>query len=191
MIPIASNNPTGQVGLGVYVSYQRREDGSIVRMWLGTQDSGPILQWDADGSDKWDGREHREFEDGAWTPLYSRGDYGRNVACGGHWSSHTNNLEGVKRKDKSWRGVMLPDNSLFEVPDGIQEDVTVTDIDCSVGWPVWFASGIEAVKARLTYEQACKASLPAQTKAAMQRETRDTIESVVDVLRAWSKEDAQ
>jgi hypothetical protein len=189
--PIVSKNENGQIGLGVYVAYQWRHPAEggreIVRMWIGTE-AGPMLAWDADGAAKWDGEQTKDFAIGAWTPLYSRGDFGRNYACGGHWSSHCGHMLGTKAKpNKVTRCVVLPgDAPLFAVPQGIEEDVTVHDLSCEGGWAIWFATAGEAMRARIYGHAAQGLQLPAKTKINLARETDEMREAVWDVLRAYS-----
>lgn len=47
------------------------EQGELIRIWIGTRDKGPRLQWD--------------HTSGKWLRLVSRGNYGSNWACGGNW----------------------------------------------------------------------------------------------------------
>jgi len=63
---------------GVDVRWEWRRDpmaglrqGELSRIYIGTREGGPALCWDRDSR--------------AWAVLRSRGDYGKNWACGGHW----------------------------------------------------------------------------------------------------------
>ena len=87
-----SQPPDGQIGDGIYIAYEWRDDpvdGDLVRIYIGTKQAGPILQYVSDGHGLWDGHNRRDFEGGAWTPLYSHGNYGHNYPCGGTWTGHS------------------------------------------------------------------------------------------------------
>jgi hypothetical protein len=45
--------------------------GELVYIWIGTDKAGPVLQWDRGSR--------------AWSVIKSRGNYGKNWACGGNW----------------------------------------------------------------------------------------------------------
>jgi len=64
--------------LGLDVAFQWASDPAcgldqqeLIRIWIGTRETGPRLQWDRTS--------------GKWLRLVSRGDFGKNWACGGHW----------------------------------------------------------------------------------------------------------
>jgi len=63
---------------GIDVAFQWSADpaagmdqGELLRIWIGTKDAGPRLQWDG--------------RTGKWQRLISNGNYGNNWACGGTW----------------------------------------------------------------------------------------------------------
>lgn len=65
---------------GVMIAWQWCHDpmaglrqGELIRIWIGTREAGPRVQWD---------RTRRK-----WYRITSRGNYGKNWACGGNWSS--------------------------------------------------------------------------------------------------------
>lgn len=154
---INSKRPDGQIGDGVYVAYQWREGHEIVTMWIGTRQGGPILQWTANGADLWDGAVRREFPGGAWTPLYSRGNYGRNYACGGNWASQTLNRLGQAspRKDVTTE-LLVVEHEIVPLPSGlkgVQGDITQIDMDCSKGWSIFYDTAGEALRARLPHTE--------------------------------------
>ena len=47
------------------------DQGELIRIYIGTKDAGPRVMWC----------------DGKWSSHKSRGNYGKNWACGGNWSS--------------------------------------------------------------------------------------------------------
>ena len=47
------------------------EQGELIRIWIGTREAGPRLQWDRTS--------------GKWVRLASHGNYNKNWACGGNW----------------------------------------------------------------------------------------------------------
>lgn len=189
--PIKATREDGKVGVGVYVAYDLRHpsDGpaELCRMYMGTRPGGPILQWDADGTDRWTGRERHSFPTGAWTPLYSRGAFGRNYACGGHWSGHTLHLRGVKdRVAKGERMILLPEARMMVAPPGISDDGTLYDLPCEGGWAIWYATASEALAARLGAEQIAVAPLPKATRDHLaEREGEEIVRNVRDVLDAY------
>jgi hypothetical protein len=95
-------------------------DGIKIRLFIGSQACGPMLQYDypdpawIDNDDSgsyviesinpnaqdmvvdhhkyYNGYEHVYFPSGSWTNCYSRGNYGKRYADGGKWSGHNKNL---------------------------------------------------------------------------------------------------
>lgn len=62
----------------IHVAFQWMSDpaagdaqNSLAHIWIGTEDKGPQLQWDCTS--------------GKWMRIISRGNYGKNWACGGNW----------------------------------------------------------------------------------------------------------
>ena len=181
--PIINKRPDGKVCDGVYVAYERSGD-KLIRMYIGTDTGGPVLQWDADGRGKWDGMQTIDFPAGAWTICYSRGNYGRNYACGGTWSSHTLHVIGRAQRAPVDCGDLLAvgQGDLLALPHGIKGDVNVQSISCDGSWPIWFATASEALAARLTPEQVQSAILPAGAKENLHREN---IAAVRELLEAY------
>lgn len=188
--PIETNREDGQIGEGVFVAYEwiLREDDArtLCRMYIGTSSAGPILLYDADGSDKWDGVQHSDFRHGAWTPLYSRGDYGKSYACGGQWSGHTLNLVGYLRQDLNFGPQIIIGGRMMPVPDGVAGDGELISLDCKGGWAIWYQSALEALRARLTPGQIQASTLPQKTKKHLaSNESELIIEFVREVVDAY------
>lgn len=174
------NNPTqhndGQVGDGVYVAYQwiLRDNApqELCRIYLGTRQCGPMLQYDHPGRRRkhYNGRDEDYYRDGAWTPIYSRGNFYKNYACGGNWSGHSRNLHQSIAKlydqpDKtiSQRGIIAGDN-ILEVPRGVEADVVLTSMDCSGSWSIFYNTAADAMRYRLDINEIATASLPKKSK---------------------------
>jgi hypothetical protein len=181
--PINNNRPDGKIGAGVYVAYQRCGD-KLIRMYIGTDTGGPILQYEFNGAGKWDGAKTLDYPTGAWTPLYSHGNFGRNCACGGTWSSHTLHVIGHAARPPVDCGDLLAlgDNDMIALPRGIKGDVNVQSISCEGGWAIWFATASEALAARLTPPQVQSANLPNRAKELLKHEN---IKAVKEVLEAY------
>lgn len=162
----------------------------LCRIYIGTRLAGPILQYDAASEDKWDGSAHRHMQ-GAWTPVYSRGDYGRNYSHGGHWSGHTNNLLtsiGVaplhQPKDMTCE-LGCFGGEIISLPGEIKGDISMMDLDCSGSWAIWYPSAIVALRARLSPAEIQKANLPPKTKIHLGlNETLNIIDLVFEVIQA-------
>lgn len=192
-----SHIKNGVIGDGVYISYEMAltDDDTykrLCRVYLGTKKSGPILQYDAGDCKFWDGLSTRCFKDGAWTPIYSRGNFGCNYAHGGNWSGHSLNLHDDiaiycrKPEDSKCPAVILGD-TVFSVPEGVKADVTIHDIDCSVSWGIWFPSARDAMRGRLTRDQIVKSTLPSITRAHLiHTESTQTIEAVNEVIDTYN-----
>lgn len=179
----------GKVGAGVYVAYQRRLDPIMyIRMWIGTNFGGPCLQYDFDGADKWDGEQRRDFANGAWTPCYSHGNFGRNYACGGTWSGHSINVAGLPSKTVESKSNLLVCNAgkesvMVQVPDGITPDIVCNEIEPKDSWAIWYTTAPEALAARLTSEQAQSAILPDRAKKNMKQENIAAVKEVLEAYR--------
>ena len=199
--------PDDRIGDGVYIAYQW-SDGKLVRLYLGTKQCGPMLQFDLYENDMYgkgvdvtvaetttsvtygthyDGKEHRYFLAGAWTNIYSRGNFGKNYACGGNWSGHTKNLIDPlwQRKDVSKELLALGED-VITLPDGIKGNVQQTEMDCSGGWSIFFESARQALEERLTVDKIEASSLPRQTKQhLLKNETENVIDALKDVIEAY------
>ncbi|NJO00402.1 MAG: hypothetical protein HC880_00805 [Bacteroidia bacterium] len=208
------NNPSkdGQIGDGVYAAYEwivpdfgpRR----LCRVYIGTRAAGPILQYDAPrelirtaAEDEYDlpasnhhynGREHVLYPDGAWTPAYSRGNYRRNYACGGNWNGHNRNLHhNIQRAyntpDETWQqDMVMIGSNMVPAPDGIAPDGTLTSIDCSGSWGIFYKSAADAMRYRLSRAEIATSTLPRITKNHLiKKETDDVIARVMEVVDAY------
>lgn len=183
----------GQIGEGVFAAYEwsgNPLNGNLVRIYIGCAKLGPVLQYDRNGADKWTGRDHTDYPSGAWTACYSRGDYGRNYACGGHWSGHSLNIERSVGLDHSRSNdvetdCILVGNGMMRTPPGIMSDVTVLDMDCSGGWSIWHGSALDAWKYRLTPEQIARANLPRKCRELYARADQSALERVEEVIEAF------
>jgi hypothetical protein len=168
----AQQRPDGQISDGVYVAMQWRHNyadmiASLIRVWIGSAHAGPILEYDAPVDRRlwWDGAVERTLPAGGWSPCYSHGNYGRNYACGGTWSIQTNNLLDPLRvpEDKHFGLLKLP-SGLYPVPDGVPADISVTDMDVSGGWVIWYEHAADAIDNRLSPADIARAALPKRTK---------------------------
>ena len=181
----AQQRDDGQIIPGVFISMTYQGD-KLIWLYIGTKLSGPILQYSPDPNDLYDGTKRiktndddfiegdltllsdsGQWDNGAWTPLYSRGNYKRNYACGGHWSSQTRNLHpsvgDQTRRDQQSECLIVGDK-MQPLPKGVKGEVTTTSIDCSLGWAVWYPSARDALNARLTPDEITEANLPEITK---------------------------
>lgn len=165
----------GQIAEGVYIAIQTRiSDSQLINFWLGTKECGPMLGYN-------------EYYN-MWTPLYSRGNYGENYACGGNWSSHAVSLLNTRRLGKKgyWHGkdkvsnnnpgdkehcMICDDGQLLMLPEQVKisnPDIKAIDIDCSVGWTIFFPSASDALEDMLVLSEIQISSLPTKTKALLQ-----------------------
>jgi len=192
----------GQIIPGVYAAFEVSPARGVIRVYIGTTESGPMLQYEADGNDRYAGSEinggdansdyHRDFPDGCWTPLYSRGDYGKRYAYGGHWSGHTRNLHpsigaewgGQQRRpeNRSTEILVLDDGQTMTLPDGIKGEIKQTRMDCSSGWTIWYPSAAAAMSARLNPDQMAEAKLP-DGLIRHERESADKVRDLIDIYR--------
>lgn len=202
--------PAGMIGDEVHIAYQWVDD-NLCRIYLGTRQSGPFLQYDApdDFADipayevmgkslphpslNYDGNAHVKMPDGAWTPIYSRGDFGKRYAFGGHWSGHYRGLHPhIMASYRPTRGKSAPilltdDNRIMILPGGVDTGLTMHEIDCSVGWTIWFPTAREAMQARLTVAQIREAKLPPKSvNHLILTETQDLLDCINDVIEAYN-----
>jgi hypothetical protein len=170
MVDKFKNLKTDQIGDGIYIAFEW-SDKTLIRIYFGSKTNGPMLQY---------------YADSGWTNLYSRGNFGRKYACGGNWSSQTKNLKGYKGKDKDVELMLDDAGNNIPLPDGIKGDITMTDIDCSGSWTIWYPTAKEAVKARLTLSEINGAPLPAQSKLHLAaNETNKVLSALIDVIEAY------
>lgn len=74
------------------------ESAIIIRIYIGSRYHGPMLCWDGCG----------------WINLYSRGNYGKNYACGGNWAatskkSYATIAEAVDHRAEDAEGLLCGD----------------------------------------------------------------------------------
>ena len=171
-----NRRPDGQLAEGVYVAMACNADtGELHNLWIGTPETGPMLAY---------------HPDSGWSPIYSRGNYGKNYACGGNWSSHCRNLLksrliGIPPKgDKSCE--LLAVGDLMPLPPGLEGDITMTEIDCTGSHAVWFESASDAIEDMLCAEEILRASLPRKTIAHLSACDYDAAQDrVLEVVRAF------
>ena len=186
MIKIKNARPDGKIGNDIYIAYSLDDSGNVVYAWIGSRQCGPMLQYAEDGNYKWDGATHRDLPDGAWTPIYSRGDYGRNYACGGHWSGHTNNLIGVARKPDTITELIVLGNQVVTLPAGINGDITQREIDCTGSWAIFFESARETLDQMLSVAEIAGVFLPQKTKNHLAiNYTSEVHEALREVIEAY------
>ena len=175
----------GQIGDGVYTAYEWRGDPidrDLVRIYIGTKQAGPILQYVADGNDLWDGRNRCTFEGGAWTPLYSHGNYGRNYVYGGTWTGHSlaihpsiQSAYNYARKDEHVGDITRIGKDITILPKGIKGEVSLTSLDCSGSWSIWYQSALEALDNKLTRRQIQDLHLPHNGQDHLWRNETDEV----------------
>lgn len=206
--------PDDRIGDGIYVAYEwtTNENGRrLRRIYIGSRINGPMLQYDAcdeykdlartridlmgvstiieDGT-YYDGTDRVHFPGGAWTNLYSRGNFGKSYAYGGTWSGHTKNLHPRLKvspiADKSKELLVIDEDNIIDLPGGIKGNVTVTDMDCSGSWSIYYGSAREALANRLRRSEITEAILPAQTKShLLKNETQEVLDCLNDVIEAY------
>lgn len=187
--PILNQRPDGKLSDDVCVSYQVRNGSEIVRMWIGVRPGGPVLQWDANGRDKWDGWQRRDFANGAWTLCYSHGNYGRNYACGGTWSGHNITVAGLPSKTRDIKSNLIvctagAETVLLEAPDGIQHDMVCQEIEPKDSWAIWFNNARDALSCRLRGKALQAAPLPIKAKNCDAQVTGHVWQQLEEVVQA-------
>jgi hypothetical protein len=203
--------PDDRIGDGIYVAYEMCEK-RLIRLYLGSKTNGPMMQYvpydnDAYGQGSeisvmgksihvgpdtlYNGYDNVIFLGGAWTNCYSRGDFGKKYAYGGHWSGHTKSLH--KRllispiKDEHSELLVVPDLGLIELPNGIKGDIGLTDMDCSGHWSIWYATARGALDERLTRDEIPQSALPDISKQhLLENETGLVLDALSDVIEAYN-----
>lgn len=211
------NAPADKIGNDVYVEYHWVEDGAdwtLTHIFFGSKKLGPMLVYEPPQTETeevekyeipditpqgvkmttisphhyYDGFKRRHFPNGAWTVLYSRGDYGRRYASGGHYTAHIRGLhprimsQYPPTHDKCAQ-ILLTDNSkILVLPEGVQGEVTLHQIDVTVGWTVFFDTPREAITNRLTPQEIVEASL---SPHLTQPNAQDAWEDLLDVIEAY------
>lgn len=190
--------PDDRIGDGIYAAFEW-SDGVLVRMYIGSKINGPMLQYDAprkvekatnveinkstvevNHHTNYNGISEIHFKDGCWTNCYSRGNFGKKYAYGGNWSGHTKNLTPRLRELPKMPGIEQPvivDNKMVG---------TVTELDCSGSWSIWYPSARAALNARLHKDEIQRSSLPEITKQHLLiNETDAVIDCLNDVIEAY------
>jgi len=183
-----------RIGDGVYVAFEWihvNGQNKLSRIYIGSKACGPMLQYDSDGKNKYTGESHNAFKNGCWTNCYSRGNFGKKYACGGNWSGHTNNLHPRLKLspiiDKKHEMMLDDGNNVIPIPDGIKGDISVTDMDCSGSWSIWYSTAREAIDARLARIEIFESSLPMITKNHLiKNQTHQVIDAINDVIDAYN-----
>ena len=187
----AQKRNDGQIAQDVYISANYDCDTlQLVHFYLGHRYTGPILQYSEDGHCKYNGVDHTDHECGAWTPIYSRGNFGRRYAFGGNWSGHCRSLHpragDQTRRDKKVDIILLDDNKFAAMPDGIATDLTMHDIDCSLEWSLWFSTAQRAMEERLTTAEILESSLPDVTKRHLSAtQTPECVGAINEIINVF------
>jgi hypothetical protein len=181
----------GMIGDGVHINFAINAQNDIVWAYIGTVQTGPMLQYAQPGN-RYNGFEDVDFIYGAWTPIYSRGNFGRNYACGGNWSGHAKSLypriaDGDTPQDKKFELLAIPGAEIIVLPDGVTGgDILATEIDCSMGWAIYFPTAKKAMQQRLSVAEISGAALPVITKKHfLKNETKTVLANVMDVVDTY------
>lgn len=201
----ANQRDDGQLSAGVYIAMQYDCDtGHLAHLWIGTPETGPLLAFhegfketektiNVKGVEVSTKRAECYNSSSSWSPVYSRGNYGKEYACGGTWSGHCRNL--LKSRligepgsgDQVTQGVMA-DGKYIAMPKGtgIEADVQATSFDCSSSWSVWFNAASEALNDMLDSDEINRSSLPQKTKDHLLRCDYDAVQKRVrEVMEAF------
>jgi hypothetical protein len=177
------NLPDDHIGDELYIAFEwvirENEERKLCRIYIGSKTNGPMLQYNADGIDMYTGRMHVRYKNGCWTNCYSRGNFGKKYAFGGNWSGHTKNLH---------QKLKLSPIINEETPVIINGEKagTVTDMDCSGSWSIWYTTAKAALIARLKKEEIAESSLPDITKQhLLKNETHKVLDCLNDVIEAY------
>lgn len=219
MIKKFKNLPNDRIGQDIFIAFEwstiEGQTRKLVRVYLGSKTNGPMLQWFRPSITPEDGvSEHEhdieifgiretlepwylytgcaqvEFKEGAWTNLYSRGNFGKRYAFGGNWSGHTKNLHPRLMKspisDKNYQVLKLEGLEPLILPDGIKGNMSITSVDCSGSWTIFYTTAKIALEERLERSEIKEASLPEITKQhLLKNETNDVIDCLSDVIEAY------
>jgi hypothetical protein len=190
----AQRRRDGQIAEGVYIeAHSNANMGDLIYLFVGQREIGPMLQYTAHGEDLYDGYARRNFADGAWTTLYSNANYGRRYAAGGTWTGHHKSLHArIARECKREHDLVYPlvacgDEFIALPPEcGIEPDVIATEMDCSVGWPIFTGSAREALEMRLIPDEINSAIMRTQARMhLMASDTSERRDVLADVLSAF------
>jgi hypothetical protein len=183
----------GEIAPGFFTSTEWciKDDDSrlLIRRYIGTKSCGPMLQYDAEGRDKYNGIDYVDMAHGAWTNCYSRGNFGRNYACGGTWSGHTKNLHPrlmLSPIVDVVEQLMWLRDDLIELPEYLQGDIKKTDIDCSGSWSIFYPRASQALHSRLTALEMLDSTLPTITKNFLcDNQTIDVMAALESIINKY------
>ena len=201
-----SNLKNDQIGDGVFIAFEW-SDKILCRIYIGTKQCGPMLQWfsptkikeggytistgteniEIDPNKLYNGVDYVDFENGGWTNLYSRGNFKKKYAYGGNWSGHTHNLIHPLRSRNDKKNELLNlGEEIITLPEGIRGDIQHIDMDCSGSWTIFYKSAKEALDNRLPPNKINSTILPMQTKAHLiKNETPEVLDNLSDVIDAY------
>lgn len=200
-----------QIGDGIYIAYQW-SDKRLCRIYIGSKQCGPMLQYEVYDHDNYgdsvsvemagistlvehgklyNGQEHVAFLGGAWTNLYSRGNFGRKYAYGGNWTGHTKNkhprLMLSTIKDEKSELLVDDDHNILPLPAGIKGDIEVTQMDCSGAWSIFYQTAKEALENRLTGKEIEESTLIDPVKQhLLKNQTNSVLDALSDVIEAYN-----
>lgn len=200
-----------QIGDGIYIAFQWSAK-RLCRIYIGSKQCGPMLQYEAydnanykdrviieiaetttlvEHGTLYNGHEQVTFLGGAWTNLYSRGNFGRKYACGGNWTGHTKNkhprLMLSPIKDKKSEFLVDGDNNIMNLPAGIKGDIGVTQVDCSGAWSIFYQTAKEAIENRLTGNEIAESTLIDPVKQhLLKNQTLLVLDALSDVIEAYN-----
>lgn len=212
--------PDDRIGQDIYIAFEwstiEGQPRKLTRIYLGSKTNGPMLQWfrpsitpegEISSSEYtieffgiqeeikpwhlYTGYGRVEFRNGAWTNLYSRGNFGKKYAFGGNWSGHNKNLHPRLMKspisDKNIELLKVEGiNEPMVLPDGIKGDISVADVDCSGSWTIWYTNAKIALSERLSMQEINQSSLPSITKQhLLKNETQEVLDCLADVIEAY------
>jgi len=212
------NLPNDRIGQDIFIAFEWSTLGGdvrkLVRIYLGSKTNGPMLQWFRPsitpeyGQDKeyelnifgisetikpwflYDGYSSVEFKAGAWTNVYSRGNFGKKYAYGGNWSGHTKNLHPRLMespiRDKTIELLKVEGVAPMVMPDGVKGNMSVTQLDASGSWSIWYNTAKIALLERIKKAEIIESSLPELTKQhILKNETEEVIDWLSDVIEVY------
>jgi len=195
----AQKRPDGQIIEGVYIAMQyETSTKALINLFIGTKDSGPMLQYSEDGEGKYNGHgrdmEDSCFESGAWTTIYSHGNFGKNYAYGGNFSGHTKNLHpsiattwrGTQEKEDIENEFIMVGNEPEYLPYGIKGEITETDLDCSGGWAIFYVTAQDALDNRLAVDEIQDGLLAEKTKRHLISSESDSILKLQELINLFN-----
>lgn len=206
--------PDDRISDGIYIAYEWSFAGSernLIRLYIGSKECGPMLQYTApyerlietetkvtimelttevNINTLYNGKEWVHFLSGAWTNLYSRGDFGKKFAFGGHWTNHAKHrhpriADGWSPNNKT-KQLLALDEGIEVLPEGIKGNVGVTEMDLQGGWTIFFSTASEALSNRLTVAEIMESDMSNVTKKHLYRtQTYAVMENLKDVINTY------